>query len=102
VLELRADTRADDPRPAFDLDPYEVLRATFYDPQFPSSPGNRFPDLLVGGASGDVIVAGEFGTRAEGGDGDDVLYASAGDRLDGGAGDDVFVIGPPAPDLFWA
>jgi len=99
VLEMRADMSADAQRLVFDLDPYEVLRATFYEPQFPGSPGAGFPAPLIGGAAGDYIATSDLSTHAEGGGGADTLLGGMGDDLfdagagddhaDGGAGDDV-------------
>ncbi|MEM1428157.1 MAG: calcium-binding protein [Pseudomonadota bacterium] len=90
VLEVRADVRADLDRLTFELDPFEVVRATFYRDDFPASPGQGFPDLLIGGMAGDYIVTSDLSTRAEAGGGDDTLMGGNGnDVLDGGAGDDL-------------
>ncbi len=103
VLELRADVQPDWDTLVFDLEPYEVVRATFYDPSFPSGPEAEFPDALIGSASGDYIVTSHMATHVEGGGGDDlikggdgadILYGGLGeDHLQGRKGDDVLVGG---------
>ena len=92
-LEVRADVRPGQDRPGFALDPYEVVRATFYDSLLPSGPGGggagAFRHPLTGSGFDDLIVASGFGNRLEGRGGDDDLRGGArGDRIEGGAGDD--------------
>ena len=93
-VEVRADVSADWARVTFDLDPYEVVRATFYDSLLPAGPGGggagAFQHALTGSDSGDLIVASDFGNRLEGRGGDDELKGGAGrDAISGDAGNDL-------------
>ncbi|WP_158547455.1 calcium-binding protein [Rhodovulum sp. 12E13] len=93
-VEVRADVSPDWARLTFDLAPYEVVRATFYDSLLPAGPGSgaagAFQHALTGSDFSDLIVASDFGNRLEGRGGDDVLKGGAGrDAVSGGAGNDL-------------
>ena len=89
VLELRGDTDADTRHLAFALDPYELVRATFYDAPLPNAPGGGFPHALTGGGYEDTIVASDLGDRMEGRGGADTLDGGRGrDEIRAGPGDD--------------
>ncbi|MEM9249775.1 MAG: hypothetical protein AAGB05_13905 [Pseudomonadota bacterium] len=103
TLEMRADLARGADQVAIELDPFEVVRATFYDSTLPAGPGMAFPDAMIGSAAADYIATSDLATRAEGGGGDDVivggggadvLYGDSGnDHLQGNGGADVLVGG---------
>ncbi len=93
-VEVRADVSAGEARPTFDLAPYEVVRATFYDSLMPSAPGGAFRHSLTGSDFADLIVASDLGNRLEGRAGHDRLQGGGGrDTLEGGSGDDTLAGG---------
>jgi Ca2+-binding RTX toxin-like protein len=89
VLEVRGDTDAGTRHLAFALEPYELVRATFYDAPLPNAPGGGFPHVMTGGGYADTIVASDLGNRVEGRGGADTLSGGRGrDEIRAGPGDD--------------
>ena len=104
-VEVRADVSPDWPKLKFDLEPYEVVRATFYDQLLPAGPGGggagAFQHALTGSDFDDLVVASDFGNRLEGRLGDDNLQGGAGDdAILGGGGDDL-LFGGDGNDILW-
>jgi hypothetical protein len=90
VLEVRGDVSADWGVLTFDLQPYEVMRATFYDRSQPTGPGQGFPDTMTGGSHNDTIIASHFGNTLDGRGGDDMLRGGHGaDDIRAGGGNDI-------------